>query len=45
MTTTQKIELHKCSCGAYGINDGTKEIKWVDDLKTLNEITGNKFFR
>lgn len=26
MTTTQKIELHKCSCGAYGINDGTKEV-------------------
>ena len=40
MATKQNIELHKCSCGAYGINDGTREIKWVDNLETLNQITG-----
>ena len=32
MTTTQKIELYKCSCGAYGINDGTKVINFVDSI-------------
>lgn len=34
-----KHSLYKCSCGAYGIDDGTKEIKWASDLNTLNKIT------
>ena len=31
--------LYTCECGAIGIDDGTKEIKWASNLETLNRIT------
>lgn len=33
------MEITKCVCGAIGIDDGTNEIKWASNLKTLNHIT------
>lgn len=34
------MKLYTCNCGAIGIDDGTKEIKWCSDILTLEEITG-----
>ena len=33
------MNLYKCSCGAYGIDDNTDEIKWACSLSSLNNIT------
>ena len=37
--TTRVYTLYKCSCGAYGIDDGTKEIKWAENLQEFNKYT------
>ena len=40
MTNNLQSKLHKCSCGAYGIDDGTKEVKFAYGLENFNKYTG-----
>ena len=36
-----KLKLYTCkNCGAVGIDDGTGEIKWAENLEVFNKFTG-----